>query len=97
MPSVSPVLAVIGSSMESFFGGDAGRGGFTLATDAAGGRGRSGAGAEPAGRKRLLLWVAVDGSLESSWVNKKRRCLGLIGAGLLSFLDNRGNSYLEVS
>lgn len=52
--------------MESFFGGDAGRGGFTLATDAAGGRGRSGAGAEPAGRKRLLLWVAVDGSLESS-------------------------------
>lgn len=28
--------------MESFLGGDAGRGGFTLATDAAGGRGRSG-------------------------------------------------------
>lgn len=57
---------MIGSSMESFLGGDAGRDGFTLATDAAGGRGRSGAGAEPAGRKRLLLWVAVDGSLESS-------------------------------
>lgn len=56
--------------MESLRGKDAGRGEFTLAAEAAGGRRRSGAsagtGAEYARRRRLLLRVAVDNSLESS-------------------------------